>query len=1402
MTTHPVQPTRHTTDDELVAWREAYLGRGLPRPTRQDRWQVLRGGVANLWEFDTAEYWYADGWVQLTGRNETGKSSLMALTTLIPWLGDVSPNNIDTLGTGRGKQFRYYVEPTGADGDRRTTTDATASRGWLWVEYGRLTPGGEPEFFTTLGFFEARRAAQDYRRDWVTVEGTPRVRAGLDLVVARAVRTPADLAKQAPGTVRHQSAGAYRSHVASRLFGSGPDVLESIGKMLRVARTPKLGQALSEHFVTSQLRDSLPSLEPSEVGKLAEGWDELDKIRVDVETTKAAVDALRGYITRSWRPFQQAVLRQSADLASTARSRLEDVTRRVRQADEQLAAATGRQAALDASIEQHTHRVAADEHAEKELLQSSRYQDAAQRVQQVAHLRAQLTQAGQRHDEESAALRRAEARLSESETGLAAAQAELARSTERLARTCTTLTQALEPVGVPEHHALVEAEDWARLRVALQDRVQHLTRLAELLRAFAADDLRARSQEDRAAERRAIAADAATQAEQAWTLAGQARDGLAVALARWAAALPDSWPVPEGFVDALVSGLPGRADDDSVRVADRVRAEWFTGHDQALDEHLRRMRQRADELAARRAELEAERDRLTAAPDPVLPVSAGLRRRERPRHGPDGAPLWRLLDAPGLPDAELAAVEAALTAMGLLDVWVTPDGGYDPHRDGLDTVLRDGLAPQRSSLAAVVGCVDVPGPRRDLVERLLSGIGWQEQAPYAIWPDGRWQTPERAGRAELASDTAELIGETTRQRARERRLAQVREQMEELDGQAAEVHQETSEVTRQRSLLAARLTAAPGDDDLRAALARAADRDTHAADADRAATTAEDEAAALRAAADRSRASASEHAADHRLPTRDEDRDRLAAGLGEARDRVRDAEQAQEWVRERTTSVESATARAGQDREDHDRAVTAVAEARARRDELEHSLALLEATLDAGTSDVLAEADRLRVAIETGRRTVQELTGQAGDLRERVGAARAQKENAERDRADRERERDEAYEDFRGLLDHGVAGELALDLPDPQARTVAATRAQVAVVREKVTPRDWPAEARAKQDRVQRARDKLQQLDELRIRLEQGGRTVRLADGVRLPELEIVVDANAPYPPQEAMRRLTAIHEDLGRAYDKAMRDTLEELLGSTFIDHLRKRLAAVDSLVNRINDVLVRHPTGTTRTVLRIRLEPAQGSSRAVLAALRGSASLFDEATQTQVREFLRTRIEEARAASVDEGEVDWGERLAEALDYRQWWDVQLQMRPGEGGRWTGLNATTFNLHSGGARVVLLMLPLIATLIALYESTPGAPRPFWLDEAFDGLDQLNRTMLLELLGEFDLDVLLAGPGRLLNSAAVRAGAIFQVVRAEYPHPGADLTCELWAGQELTPLEPDELTVAEDAADTLFGVDL
>ena len=374
---------------------------------------------------------------------------------------------------------------------------------------------------------------------------------------------------------------------------------------------------------------------------------------------------------------------------------------------------------------------------------------------------------------------------------------------------------------------------------------------------------------------------------------------------------------------------------------------------------------------------------------------------------------------------------------------------------------------------------------------------------------------------------------------------------------------------------------------------------------------------------------------------------------------------------------------------------------------------------------------------------------------------------------------------------NALAEELGLELPEPDSTAIMQVRAQVRFVSQQVTIRNWNEDPDQADQAVQNAWRRLHTgAGEARGALEAGGRSLRIDEVDDLPRVTVVVDAHgAGHPLTEALARLRAIQEELALNYDQRVQDTLGQLLGSTFMDHLRDRIGATQALVGRINKVLEAHATRTDRTALRIVLEPKDAATRQVLEAVGGPAWGNPE-VEERVREFLRVRVDEVKREAQGAGLADWRNGLAERLDYRSWYDIHLEHRRGSG-KWGPLTSRGYAELSGGARVVMLMMPLVATLAAMYEEMPTGPRPLWLDEAFDGLDAANRATVMKLFREFDLDVLLVGPGRIVNVAAVPVAAIYQVVRAPAPMPGADLVLELWAGGQLETIETPALGASE-----------
>lgn len=1354
-----------STDDQLSQWRDAAVGGGLPLPTRDDRWQPLRAGVVNLWEFEVAEYWYADGWVQLTGRNETGKSSLMALTTLIPWLADTASSNIDTLGTS-GKTFRYYVGASGEPGDRRVS-DASTHHGWLWVEYGRNTPDG-PRYFSTMLFADARSASANLKLRWCTLAGETRVRDGVHLTHQRTVVQPKEI--EAPGFLRHDTATTYRAEVAKNLLGSTPERLTAVGRILKVTRTPKLGEQLKVSFIQQHLLGALPELNRSEIDKLAEGWEQLDQIREDLKQAEQAAATVDKFASTAWAPWARATLRLAADQAAAARSRFDQVTKEVREAEAALRSAEDSEGSVRERTAAATRTQESTAAAATELRQSAQYRDAQSRL-----LRAETADRDERaaaKREESAA--RLQQMASEAHDGAARDVAHAEEAATQAVRLADKRADHVRAAAVTAHLQVGENLDPTLLNQQARDREGHLTEARKLLRAADLEDQAATTAESVAALHHDQSDESRAAAEQAWTEATNARDELTRRLDAWASEL--TWDVD---VESWQQSLPGRA-EEAGHLSERIRHEWH----EPLHRAAMLQEQRADGAIM---EAEAEVARLTVAIERIrsegasAPAAPALwSRRERPA---DGASLWQLINpVDGLPETELASVEAALAAAGVLDAWVDEEGIHGM----VDDVVIAPDDPVEQNLTHVLTAAD--GRWADRVTRFLCGVQlvWADAAlpatGLAVSLDGRWRNSGVAGHAAPLHGTAEWIGEAAREAQRQRLIA-------ELDRQRTTAHQASKLAHTQRaaavaelSALSLALRAAPTDVELGRLLGRAADAETRAErDAERAEVS---RAAAnqARAAADATRARFLDFAGTHALPaTHDEldEAERTLRALGTVLLKLTAAREAHSTAqatlaREERRRIDAATRL--------DEAAAGLANAAADHARAHAKAAELRLSIGADDASLLRRLDALEAE---QARVAQELKGLGAELLELTAArtkAEVKLEASAAARDDATTHRDATYRRFRHWIDEGFDERLGIDLPARESSTVQAVREQVAVLRDKVRPRNWTERPDEAERMVSARRDALVSgAHDTRMELERGGRSLRVDDELGYPQVSVMVDSNGTsLPLHQAQPRLRAIHGELEQAYNSEVQRTLRDLLGSTFLHYLRDRVGETKNLIKGINAVLLKHPTGTDRTVMRIDLTPREGLAE-VVHALESGALVNDEVFN-QVQGFLKGRIDEAKRAAAERGDLSWRDGLAEQLDYRGWYDVHLRQRNATSA-WRPLTTTGFAKLSGGARAVMLMMPLVATLAALYAEMDAAPRPLWLDEAFDGLDAGNRSMVMGLLRDFDLDVLLVGPGRLVNVAAVPTAAIYQVVRAPAPEPGADLTLELWAGGTLEAID-------------------
>ena len=114
--------------------------RPLPEPETW-RFQPIRAGILNVWQYENQELHFHDGRLILRGENGSGKSK--ALEVLLPFLldADLSPYRLDPF-QGQGRSMRWNLLEGGRHESRL---------GYVWLELGRRETPSEGGGFAPEG---------------------------------------------------------------------------------------------------------------------------------------------------------------------------------------------------------------------------------------------------------------------------------------------------------------------------------------------------------------------------------------------------------------------------------------------------------------------------------------------------------------------------------------------------------------------------------------------------------------------------------------------------------------------------------------------------------------------------------------------------------------------------------------------------------------------------------------------------------------------------------------------------------------------------------------------------------------------------------------------------------------------------------------------------------------------------------------------------------------------------------------------------------------------------------------------------------------------------------------------------------------------------------------------------
>ena len=1291
----------------------------LPTPT-DARWRPLRAGLQNVWQYDlTTRFVFHRGRLLLRGRNGAGKTKAVEL--LLPFLleGRLDPRRLDPFGN-QSRRMHYNLLHAG-NGDLQSNV------GYVWLEFGRTSDEG-PRYCTIGAGLKARRTSEQVDC-WFFLVHDRRVDVDLDLFdeTRRPLSRP-ELEETLGDAGRvFEAARDYRAAVNRELFALDAQQYEALVEALLRLRQPHLSERLDPAQVGTVLSDSLSPLDAERVREVAEGFERLENHRRELTERKQTLDAVQGFL-REYRGYVAAIAAVRAAALTRAERRVRDAAERAtgakaafEQGARRHAATRERRQAVDREVGAARVRIrtieTSDEYrAVQQLEEAERHaSDAGHRAAQargrVSEGERAVREATERHD--AAGQRVATQAAMVEEAALAAVrQAAAADLGDAQAAVAGQVAGARDAAGLRAARGTVTSTAKAR-RAAIERVRAHERAVAEAARGEQRETERLGDAEDTEREARGRAADAERSL-------GERTDAHRDAITTWAEGLRTHAVGAE----ALAAILEAPPETGAIRA--RAAAEPARAR---IDADVAASELALAEVGRRTGEVRTERDALAAATHQAPPAPPW---RQADRGGRPGAPLYLLLEPTDALDASSqAGVEAGLEAAGLLDAWVTPDGRV-LHPDTLDAVAVPAARAAGRTLADVTRPTPRGGVPADVVAAVASSVavldddaaGAPEAAFAWVATDGRFRLGPLHGTARR--ETVAYLGETAREQARARRLAELDARLAALAGEADEASGRLASHRRRRRDLDAELDRFPAADavaEARAGLVVAAQALER-----RAAETAlrrEVRAAAqerLRSA-ERARDAA---ALDARLGAHLGALDELAAATGHWEVRCgewvaaadgwleRRAAQAEARVRDATRETETAE-REALGTEERVKALRGVVGSTG--DELRAELARARAS----ERDLDAEQRRLDLELEAGARA--------------LGAQEQAHVDAQVELERVEGAREQAAVSFRGLARLQVLSYV-LDVPadaDPDAwgLTTTLTHARAVAKAGPTVPDGDDAVQRfleGAQNGLAHRQQELQRTVTAGVRL-----MARLEQGVVLHDVQYLGKTH------RLSGLVTELREDVAERETrlaKGEQELLETFLAGELHEHLRSRIRDATAIVARMNGLLEGCPTAAgqrLRLDWRVAEEAPPGTPQAVELLLRGSGLLTAD-HRAQLRAWLHERLRQAR-----EGEVaaSLEERIAAAFDYRKWHAFTVEFKDAAAPAWRRLTRVTHGEGSGGEKAVMLHLPLFAAMAAHYAGSKLAPRLIVLDEVFAGIDRGTRGQLMKLLVQLDLDALL-----------------------------------------------------------------
>jgi hypothetical protein len=256
-------------------------------------------GLMGIWQYANEEFRLHDGRLILRGRNGSGKTKVLEVTSPFLLDANLSARRLDPFGNN-ARSMRENLLYEGR----------THQIGYVWCEYGRITEDGTAEYRTIGAGMRARETKSGSPESWYFI--TP-LRVDVDFRLCDHAQRPldgSDLAKRlgdSDDTV-FTKAEDYLAKLARELFGLSPQRLHSLVELLIILRRPKLSENLSVERLKEILSNGLPPVDDDLVSGLAKNFDELKQDEEDLRKFVKAQEEVDLFLT-SYRVYARRMIR-------------------------------------------------------------------------------------------------------------------------------------------------------------------------------------------------------------------------------------------------------------------------------------------------------------------------------------------------------------------------------------------------------------------------------------------------------------------------------------------------------------------------------------------------------------------------------------------------------------------------------------------------------------------------------------------------------------------------------------------------------------------------------------------------------------------------------------------------------------------------------------------------------------------------------------------------------------------------------------------------------------------------------------------------------------------------------------------------------------------------------------